>query len=189
MKKIALTLLALTYATRLFAQTPDPSPSEQGKTETQPFEKAREHHFWGRLHLTDDQKAKLDQIREADQDNIRSGWAQVAIARETLKAALLANPENTADIQAKATKLADALSTVSVQMALHRAKVNQVLTPAQRVALEEGKHRRMHHWGRHGREAERGPWQERGPWHRGEESSPESPAASPGEEQNPGNSH
>jgi Spy/CpxP family protein refolding chaperone len=183
MKKIAVTLLAVASATRLFAQTPDPSPPEQGKTETERFEKPREHGFWERLHLTDDQKAKLKQIREADEDRLRSGWAQVAIARETLKAALLANPDNTADIQAKADNLANALSTIAVQMAMHRAKINQVLTPAQRVALEEGKHHRMRHWERHRGEAERRPWQERGPWQRHEES----PEGSPGES-NPGDS-
>ncbi|MBV8900875.1 MAG: periplasmic heavy metal sensor [Verrucomicrobia bacterium] len=187
MKKIALTLLALAYATRLFAQAADPSPPDQGKTETQPFENPREHPFWERLHLTDDQKAKLKQIREADQDSLRSAWAQVTIARESLKAALLANPENTADVQTKATNLANALSTISVQMAMHRAKINQVLTPAQRVALEEGKHHWMRHWERHCRDAERRPWQERGPLQRHEESPPEPPGGSPGES-NPGDS-
>ena len=63
-----------------------------------------------------------------------------------MKAALLANPENAADIQTKATDLANALSTSSVQMALHLAKINQVLTPAQRVELEEAWSRRMHDW-------------------------------------------
>jgi Spy/CpxP family protein refolding chaperone len=188
MKKIALTLLALAYATRLFAQAADPSPPEQGKTEDPPFEKPMEHRFWERLHLNDDQKQKLDQIREADQDSLRSAWAQVAIARESLKAALLANPENAADIQAKATNLANALSTMSVQMALHRAKINQVLTPAQRVALEEGRQHRMRHWERHGRGAESGPWQERHPWQRQDQWPPQTPESPPGEP-NPGNSH
>jgi Spy/CpxP family protein refolding chaperone len=147
-----------------------------------------EHRFWERLHLTDDQKAKLHQIREADQDSLRSAWAQVAIARESLKAALLANPENIADIQAKATNLANALSTSAVQMALHRAKINQVLTPVQRVALEEARHHRMRHWERHGRGAERGggPWEERHRWQRQNQSPQETPATP--EEPNPGSS-
>ena len=58
--------------------------------------------FWGGPQLTDDEKAKLKQIRDADQDSLRSAWAQVRIARESLDAALLANPENIADIQTKA---------------------------------------------------------------------------------------
>jgi Spy/CpxP family protein refolding chaperone len=188
MKKIVVTLLALVGATRLFAQAADPSPPEQGKAETQPSEKPREDRFWKRLHLTDDQKAKLNQIREADQDSLRSAWAQVAIARESLKAALLANPENTADIQAKAINLANALSTISVQMALHRAKINQVLTPVQRVALEEARQHRMHRWGRRGSGAERGRdfWEERRPWQRQNESPPQAPATP--EAPNPGNS-
>lgn len=83
--------------------------------------------------MTDDEKAKRKQIRDADQDGLRSVWAQVRIARESLDAALLANPENIADIQTKAPDLANALSTTAVQMVLHRAKINAVLTPAQRV--------------------------------------------------------
>jgi Spy/CpxP family protein refolding chaperone len=109
MKKIAITLLALAYATRLFAQAADSSPTDQGKTGTQPVQRPMQDRFWERLDLTDDQKEKLKQIREADRDSLLSARAQVRIARESLKAALLANPENTADIQAKATDLANAL--------------------------------------------------------------------------------
>ena len=83
--------------------------------------------------MTDDEKAEPKQIRDANQDGLRSAWAQVRIARESLDAALLANLENIADIQTKATNLANALSTSAVQMALHRAEINAVLTPAQRV--------------------------------------------------------
>jgi hypothetical protein len=141
--------------------------------------------------LTDDQRAKLQQIREADKEGIRAAWAQVAIAREVLKTALLANPENAADIQAKATNLANALSATVMQMATHRAKINQVLTPVQRVALKEAKEHRMqpmmqHPWERrdssahersesevprewhHGRGPEQGEWHGRGE-ERGEE--------------------
>jgi len=71
------------------------------------------------------------------------------IARESLKAALLANPENVVDIQTKATNLANALSTSSVQTALHYAKISQVLTPAQRVELEEAISRGTHNWRQH----------------------------------------
>ena len=128
-------------------------------------EKHMEHGFWDRLHLTDDQRVRLHQIREADEENIRSAWARVAIAREVLNAALLANPENTTDIQAKATDLANALSATVTQMVTHRAKINQVLTPAQRVALKEAKEHRMHHrWERHdGSAEEREEWRGEGP--------------------------
>jgi Spy/CpxP family protein refolding chaperone len=184
MKKIALSLLAVAYATRLFAQAVDPSPPDQSKTETQPFGRSMHHRFWERLHVTDDQKQKLKQIREADQDSLCSAWAQVTIARESLKAALLANPENTADIQTKAINLANALSTSSVQMALHRAKINQVLTPAQRVALEETRHHRMRRWDRHGGGAEEGRWQERRPLQR-QNQQPQQTPATPQESQTP----
>jgi Spy/CpxP family protein refolding chaperone len=176
MKKIAITLLALAYATRLFAA--DPSPADQGKTGAQPVQKSMQKRFWERLQLTDDQKAKLKEIREADRDSLRSAWAQVRIARESLKAALLATPENSADIQTKATNLANALSTSTVQMAMHRAKVYQVLTPVQRVALDEaGKH--MRRWHRPGGGAERGPWQRWHPWQKQNQSPPQTPAAPP----------
>jgi Spy/CpxP family protein refolding chaperone len=177
MKKIATTLLALAYATPLFAQAADPSPTDQGKTGTQPVQESMQHRFWERLELTDDQKAKLQQIREGDRDSLRSARAQVRIARESLKAALLANPENIADIQTKATNLANALSTSTVQMALHRAKINQVLTPAQRVALDEARRHWMRRWRRPGGGAERGSRRRWRPWQRQNQSPQQTPAA------------
>jgi Spy/CpxP family protein refolding chaperone len=149
MKKIAIMSLVLVSATSLFAQTADPSPTDQGKPGTPPIHRPLKNWFWDRLNLAEDQKEKLQQIREADRESLTSAWAQVAIARESLKAALLANPENVPDIQTKATDLANALSTSSVQMALHLAKINQVLTPAQRVELEEARSRRRHDWRQH----------------------------------------
>jgi Spy/CpxP family protein refolding chaperone len=184
MKTIAITFLALAYATRLFAQGADPSPTDQGKAGTQPVQESMQHRFWERLQLTDDQKAKLQQIREADRDSLGSARAQVKIARESLKAALLANPENIADVQTKATNLANALSTSTVQMALHRAKINQMLTPVQRVALDEARTRRMRRWRRPGGGAERCPWQQRRPWQR-QNQSPQQTPATPQDSQTP----
>ena len=150
MKQIVITLFALASAVHLFAQSADPSPTDAGKTEAQLEQRHERHGFWERLQLTDDQRDKLKQIREADRENLRSAWAQVKIARESLKAALLANPENTSDIQTKATAVGNALSTRSVQMALDLAKINEVLTPAQRVELAEARRNRMmRHWRRH----------------------------------------
>src|ERR1700738_1140299 len=149
MKKIAIMSLMLVSATSLFAQPADPSPTDQGKPGTPPTHRPMKNWFWDRLNLAEDQKEKLKQIREADRESLTAAWAQVAIAKESLKAALLANPENVADIQTKATDLATALSTGSVQMALHLAKISQVLTPAQRVELEEARSRRRHDWRQH----------------------------------------
>jgi hypothetical protein len=89
----------------------------------------------------------------------------------------LANPENTADIQTKAINLANALSTSTVQMALHRAKINAVLTPAQRVALFDAGRRRMRGCNRPCGGAERGPWQEQRPWQRQGQLPQQTPAA------------
>ena len=148
MRKIAIALLSLVSATSLFAQTADPGSTDQGKPGTPPAEKPAKQCVWDRLNLTDDQKDKLKQIREADRESLRSARAQVKIARELLKAALLANPENIADIQTKATNLANALSTSTVQTALHYAKISEVLTPAQRVELAESMEHRMRDWRR-----------------------------------------
>src|SRR6516165_4019843 len=98
MKKITLILLTLLLSTGLFAQAFDPSPADQGKPERQPEQRPMKHGLWGRLNLTDDQKEKLRQIREADRESLRPARAQVKIARETLKAVLLADPENIADV-------------------------------------------------------------------------------------------
>ena len=157
MKKIAIIFLTLVSAASLFAQSADPSPTDQAKPETPPTHKPTKNWFWDRLNLGEDQKEKLKQIREADRESLTAAWAQVAIAKESLKAALLANPENVADIQTKATDLANALSTGSVQMALHLAKISQVLTPAQRVQLEGAWSRRMHDWGQRLRGPMEGP--------------------------------
>ena len=170
MKKIAIIFLTLVSATSLFAQTADPSLMDQGKPGTPPTHRPMKNWFWDRLNLSEDQKEKLQQIREADRENLSAAWAQVAIAKESLKAALLANPENVADIQTKATDLANALSTGSVQMALHLAKINQVLTPAQRVQLEGAWSRRMHDWGRRLRGEMEGPSKDQGPSQRKDQS-------------------
>ena len=177
MKKIAITLLVSAYAAHLFAQGANPSPTDQGKTAPEPAQKSMRGCFLEGLQLTDDEKAKVKQICDTDRDGLRSAWAQVRIARESLDAALLANPENIADIQTKATNLANALSTSSVQMALHRAKINAVLTPAQRVALFDAGKRRMHGWDRPRGGPERGPWREQRPWQRQDQLPPQTPAA------------
>jgi Spy/CpxP family protein refolding chaperone len=174
MKRIALTFLALGSAASLFAPTADPGAADKSKLPSPPRAPMK-HFFWDRLNLTDDQKEKLKQIREADRDGLGSAWAQVKIAQESLHAALLANPENTADIQAKATDLATALSTKSVQFALHEARVNQVLTPQQRVFLDEAKKNRMNRWHRH----QGGNRQQARPWERGNQHST-SPAPAAG---------
>jgi Spy/CpxP family protein refolding chaperone len=176
MKKIAITLLAWAYAAHLFAQAANPSPTDQGKTAPEPAQKSMRGCFWEGLQLTDDEKAKLKQICDADQDGLRSAWAPVRIARESLDAALLANPENIADIQTKAINLANALSTSTVQMALHRAKINAALTPAQRVALVDAERRRMPGWNRPRGGAERSPWQEQRLWQRRDQLPKQTPA-------------
>jgi periplasmic protein CpxP/Spy len=95
------------------------------------------------LDLTQDQKAKLKEIREANQESLKSTTEQVRTAREALQSALLANPENTADIQAKATTLGNAQSALTVQRALQQAKINAVLTPAQRTILDASRTERQ----------------------------------------------
>jgi len=90
MKKIATIFLTLVSATSLFAQTAEPSPADQGKPGTPQIRRPMKNWFWDRLNLVQDQKEKLQQIREADRESLTAAWAQVAIARESLKAALLA---------------------------------------------------------------------------------------------------
>jgi Spy/CpxP family protein refolding chaperone len=149
-KLIPALLLAFASGAPLLAQSADPDGRDDDKTGPRLMEDRMQDRFWERLDLSDDQKQKLKQIREADCDNLRTIRAQVKIARESLKAALLANPENTADVQVKAVAVANALSSSSVQMALHLAKISQVLTPAQRVEAEEAReHWMMHRWRQH----------------------------------------
>jgi Spy/CpxP family protein refolding chaperone len=165
MKKIIITLFALASAVPLIAQPSDPRPADADKTRADFAQRQERRGLWDRLELTDDQRTKLKEIREADRDNLRSARAQVRIARESLKAALLANPENIADVQTKATAVANALSTSSVQMALHLAKINQVLTPVQRVELLDARGRWMtRRWRRFDRDRASG--EERRPWQR-----------------------
>jgi len=141
MRTILLTILSLASATGLFAQNADQGPTVQPSPGFQSNERRAP---WPQLKLTEDQKAKLKEIREADKDSLKSAIEQVRTAREALQSALLANPENTADIQAKATSLGNAQSAVTVQRALQRANINEVLTPAQRTILDApGKERQQ----------------------------------------------
>jgi protein CpxP len=141
MRTILLTILSFASATGLFAQNADQGPTVQPSPGFQSNERRTP---WPQLKLTEDQKAKLKEIREADKDSLKSAIEQVRTAREALQSALLANPENTADIQAKATSLGNVQSAVTVQRALQRAKINEVLTPAQRTILDaSGKERQQ----------------------------------------------
>ena len=180
MKKIVTTLFVLASVAPLIAQLADSSPADAGKTGAEPVHRQEWGGLWDRLQLTDDQRNKLKEVREADRDNLRSAWAQVRIARESLKAALLANPENTADIQTKATAVANALSTSSVQVALHLARVNQVLTPVQRVEMADARrHRMMRRWRRSDGDTERGSGEERRPWQRQNQQPEQTPTPAP----------
>jgi Spy/CpxP family protein refolding chaperone len=95
------------------------------------------------LNLTEDQKAKLKEIQQAGKDSLKSAIDEVRTARDALQSALLANPENTADIQAKANTLGNAQSALTVQRALQQAKINEVLTPAQRTIVASRKARQQ----------------------------------------------
>jgi hypothetical protein len=70
-------------------------------------------------------------------------------AREAIQSALLAKPENTADIQAKATTLGNAQSAMTVQQrALREAKINEVFMPAQITILDTSR-KELRQRGRH----------------------------------------
>jgi Spy/CpxP family protein refolding chaperone len=140
MRAILLAILSLASATGLFAQNADQGPTVQPSPGFQSNERRGP---WPQLNLTEDQKAKLKEIRESDNKSLKSAIEQVRTARESLQSALLANPENTADIQAKATSLGNAESAVTVQRALQEAKINEVLTPAQRTILDASRKERQ----------------------------------------------
>ena len=132
MRTILLTILSLALATGLFAQNADQGPTVQPSPGLQSNEGRGPR---PQLNLTEDQKAKLKEIQQARKDSLKSAIDEVRTARDVLQSALLANPENTADIQAKATTLGNAQSALTVQRALQQAKINAVLTPAQRTIL------------------------------------------------------
>jgi Spy/CpxP family protein refolding chaperone len=140
MRTILLTILSLASATGLFAQNADQGPTVQSSPGLQ-YKETRGP--LPQLNLTEDQKAKLKEIQQAGKDSLKSAIDEVRTARDTLQSALLANPENTADIQAKATTLGNAQSALTVQRALQQAKINAVLTPAQRTILASRKKRQQ----------------------------------------------
>jgi len=174
MKKFLCSFLALASAAQLFAQMASPTPPEQGAIGEQ-WAWQRWHNLFQRLELTADQKEKIKQIRDADRENLATAWAEVKIAGESLKAALLANPENTGDVQAKAAELAKALSTSTAETAQHLAKINQALKPAQRVMFTEAIENQMRRWHRPGFEQGGRPWRERGPQRKENQSSEQRP--------------
>jgi Spy/CpxP family protein refolding chaperone len=138
MRTILLTILSLALTSGLLAQNADQGPTVQPSPGLQNNERRGPR---PQLNLTEDQKAKLKEIREAGNDSLKSAFEQVRTAQEALQSALLANPENTADIQAKATTLGNAQSALTVQRALQQAKINEVLTPAQRTIVASRKER------------------------------------------------
>jgi Spy/CpxP family protein refolding chaperone len=138
MRTILLTVLFLVSAVGLFAQNADQGPTVQPSPGLQSNERRGPR---PQLNLTEDQKAKLKEIQEAGKDSLKSAIDEVRTARDALQSALLANPENTADIQAKATALGNAQSALTVQRALQQAKINEVLTPAQRTIVASRKER------------------------------------------------
>jgi Spy/CpxP family protein refolding chaperone len=140
MRTILLTILSLASATGLLAQNADQGPTVQPSPGLQSNERRGPR---PQLNLTEDQKAKLKEIQQAGKDNLKSAIDEVRTAREALQSALLANPENTADIQAKATTLGNAQSALTVQRALQQAKINEVLTPAQRTIVASRKERQQ----------------------------------------------
>jgi Spy/CpxP family protein refolding chaperone len=92
-RTILSTVLFLASATGLFAQNADqgatvqPSPGLQTNERRGPMPQ---------LNLTEDQKAKIKEIGEADKDSLKSAIEQVRTAREALQSVLLANPESAA---------------------------------------------------------------------------------------------
>jgi Spy/CpxP family protein refolding chaperone len=140
MRTILLTILSFALATGLFAQNADQGPTVQPSPGLQSNEGRGPR---PQLNLTEDQKAKLKEIQQAGKDSLKSAIDEVRTARDVLQSALLANPENTADIQAKATTLGNAQSALTVQRALQQAKINAVLTPAQRTILASRKERQQ----------------------------------------------
>jgi Spy/CpxP family protein refolding chaperone len=133
MRTILLTILSLALAAGLLAQNADQPGLQYRETRG----------LRPQLNLTEDQKAKLKEIQQAGKDSLKSAIDEVRTARDALQSALLANPENTADIQAKATTLGNAQSALTVQRALQQAKINEVLTPAQRTIVASRKARQQ----------------------------------------------
>ncbi len=107
------------------------------------------------LGLTDDQRARIDEIRTADRDAFRAARQTVAEKRKALNAAMLADPSNQTEIDERLGELNVARTEIQRLALSARQRIYQVLTPEQRERVramqaerrergERGKRDRLH---------------------------------------------
>jgi Spy/CpxP family protein refolding chaperone len=97
------------------------------------------------LGLSQEQQARIDEIRKANQEAMKAARESVRTKRQSLEEAVTAEPAVQATIDARVRELAAAQETALKQSIAMRVKIREVLTPEQRAKAKEiMEHRRMH---------------------------------------------
>jgi Spy/CpxP family protein refolding chaperone len=92
-------------------------------------------HIAEALGLTEEQRTRIREIREADGEAMRTLHQTVADKRRALEAAMLADPNNQGAIDAASNELAAARTELERHGQAMQQKVYQVFTPEQRERL------------------------------------------------------
>ncbi len=134
----------------VFAQTTTPDQSNQQGTRTERREggKHRGHRFGGmrrgggffrQLNLTDDQKAKMKQIRESFAESNKSLREQLRAKRQELRQASEGGTFNEALATQKLTEIAPLQAKLMAERARLHQEMLSVLTAEQKAQLEQAK--------------------------------------------------
>jgi Spy/CpxP family protein refolding chaperone len=95
----------------------------------------RGERFAEELGLTEEQRTRIREIREAEGEAMRALHQTVGEKRRALQDAMLANPNDQATIDARSNELAAARTELERHGQALQQKVLQVLTPEQRERL------------------------------------------------------
>ena len=131
-RRIVLSVLGLALAGLALAQNA-PAPTTPA---AHPIARHRLRECLSILDLSDDQKASIQAILDAAAPTIQADADAVRAARQTLKAALDANPPDACAIGADALAVKSARETLQAERESVRQQVEATLTPDQVARLE-----------------------------------------------------
>lgn len=150
----ALACAAVFSTAPVFAsvQAPEDAPRAGRGDRLRERRSAARARFLEQLGLTDEQRARIDEIRGANRDAFRAAHQRVAEKRKALDDALLSDPSNQSAIDGRRGDLDAARDEIERLALAARQQIYQVLTPEQREKIramraerrERGKRDRLH---------------------------------------------
>jgi Spy/CpxP family protein refolding chaperone len=95
------------------------------------------HRMAQRLNLTDDQKAQIKTIFQAEKGTLKNLWTQLHAARENLRATVQAAGANETTVRAASAQVAAVEANLAVERMKIFAKIAPILTDEQRQQLTD----------------------------------------------------